>query len=180
MSDVSLASLSTELLRMFTDQLAVEDLKNLSLVHSTFRIATTSCLFKVLRVNCPLPKDHMLEIVTNKHGAHVLELRLNVTFFPEKYSDTSSDEEYFKSKWYWSDPPDSVWAREAADISAIHDLIQFKGLPRCKSLTLHIDDDENFEVNGDWDDNEICCDSIYFFIEPESWERVDEKEQKYT
>jgi hypothetical protein len=83
---------------------------------------------------------------------------------------------------YWSDPPASVWARRAVDIPVLHDLIQFKGLPHCKSLTLYTEGDNDFEQSGhtDWDDNGIGTASIYTFYEHEGWEEVDRKEQKYS
>jgi hypothetical protein len=171
---------------MVAEHLSTEELKSLSLVSSAFRIATAPCLFEVLQVNCPLQEDHVLGAVLPKYGAHVVKLRLNVTFFPNKVEGKGlgslprNRSEY--STWYWSDPPASVWARRAVDIPAIHDLIQFKGLPRCKSLTLHTEGNEDFAQceHGNWDDNSTGINSIYTFYEPEGWEEVDRKEQKYS
>jgi hypothetical protein len=186
MSESSLETLPTEVLCMVAEHLSTEDLRNLSLVNSAFRIATAPCLFEVLRVNCPLREDHITEAVLRKYGAHVVELRLNVTFFPNKVDYKRlgrlprSHSEY--SQWYWSDPPASVWARRAVDIPVIHDLIHFKGLARCKSLTLHTEGDDDFVQcgYGGWDDNGTGIGSIYTFYEHEDWEEVDRKEYEYS
>lgn len=186
MYESSLETLPTEVLCMVAEHLSTEDLRNLSPVNSAFRIATAPCLFEVLQVNCPLREDHIVGAVLRKYGAHVVKLRLNVVFFPNKVDDKSlgrlprNHSEY--SQWYWSDPPASVWARRAVDIPVIHDLLQFKGLPRCKSLNLHSEGDDDFVECGywDWDDNSTGTDSIYTFYERESWEEVDRKEQKYS
>lgn len=171
---------------MVTEHLSTWDLKNLSTANSAFRIAIVPCLFGVLQVNCPLREDHVAGTVLRKYGAYVVELRLNVTFLPNQMEDKSLDrlpKEYLEYvQQYWSDPPASVWARRTGDIPVIHDLIQFKGLPHCKSLTLHTEGDNDFEQSGhtDWDDSRTGTASVYTFYEHEGWEEVERKEQKYS
>ncbi|KAJ4258921.1 hypothetical protein NW762_008008 [Fusarium torreyae] len=94
--------------------------------------------------------------------------------------EPEEEEEEEEEKWYWTNPPESVWAHKATDAKFVQDLIQFKGLPRCAILGLHTDGDDDFEVYGDWDDNDIGNDSIYFCCEPENWEEVKTKEEKYA
>jgi hypothetical protein len=171
---------------MVAEHLSTWDLKNLSTANSAFRIAIVPFLFDVLQVNCPLQEDNIAGTVLRKYGAYVVELRLNVTFLPNQMEDKSLGRlprdcpEYLQR--YWSDPPASVWARRAVDIPVIHDLIQFKGLPHCKSLTLHTEGDNDFEQCGytNWDDNRTGTASICPFYEHECWEEVDRKEQKYS
>ncbi|KAK2674297.1 hypothetical protein RAB80_009281 [Fusarium oxysporum f. sp. vasinfectum] len=83
-------------------------------------------------------------------------------------------------KWYWTNPPASVWARKEEDTSIIRDLIQFKGLPRCRALTLHTNGEQDFEVDADWDNNDIANNYIYFCCEPEDWGEVKRKEERYS
>lgn len=152
MSKSSLETVPNEVLCMIAEHLSTEDLKNFSLVNSAVRIATAPCLFKVLQVNCPLREDHNVGPVIRKYGAYVRELRLNVTFFPNKAEDGLRDEpprafrEYIER--HCCNHPDSVWTRRAVDVPIIHDLIQFKGLPGCKSLTLRTKGDLDFKPLG--------------------------------
>ncbi|CVK95940.1 uncharacterized protein FMAN_13862 [Fusarium mangiferae] len=226
-------NLPPEVLFAISDYLEPDDRKNLSLANSGLRTAVAPCLFKALRVDCPLVEDHILPTIVNKYGANILELRLNVTFYPEESTETADEEEeeeeesedessdvdmsedeegndgeesrsepegpdervkdgeeeekeesdnddYPDRWWYWSNPPASVWARKEADTSIIQDLIQFKGLPRCRALTIHTNGEKNFELDADWDNNDIGKNYIYFCCEPESWEDVERKERRYS
>ncbi|KAI1064196.1 hypothetical protein LB506_007889 [Fusarium annulatum] len=214
-------NLPPEVLFGISDYLEPDDRKNLSLANSGLRTAMAPCLFKVLRVNCPLVEDHILPTIVDKYGANILELRLNVTFYPEESTETAdegeeeeedSDDEssdvdmseneegndgeesspepevtnesgkddYPDRWWYWSNPPASVWARKDADTSIIQDLIRFKGLPRCRALTTHTNGEQDFELDADWDNNDIGKNYIYFCCEPESWEDVERKEGRYS
>lgn len=266
MTASSLEKLPPELITTILDQLSHDDRKNLSLTNSSIRAITAPTLFRGLKVDCPLPEDHVGEAVVRKFGHHVLNLHLHVTFFPNKVKDeeeeadaqgegekmsvdvdgsenedeqeeedeenaevSEEDKDYNKlkeaclpdmfpppvtkdttegedkeekgeesqeedddndeeekeeeeepEKWYWDNPPESVWARKTTDATAVKDLIQFKGLPRCAILSLHTNGDEDFEVDEDWDDNDIGNNSIYFCCEPENWEKVKTKEEKYA
>ncbi|RYC80771.1 hypothetical protein BFJ63_vAg16343 [Fusarium oxysporum f. sp. narcissi] len=235
-----LESLPPEGLFSISDYLEPDDRKNLSLANSGLRTAMAPCLFKVLQINCPLAEDHILPTIVDKYGANVLELRLNITFYPnempEKTGEESIEEEEEESedepsdvdmsenhedngdeesdhdlesegviehyteddvedddedkdsdsdsdagpKWYWTNPPASVWVRKEEDTSIIRDLIQFKGLPRCRALTLHTNGEQDFEVDADWDNNDIANNYIYFCCEPEDWEEVKRKEERYS
>ncbi|EWG48811.1 hypothetical protein FVEG_08473 [Fusarium verticillioides 7600] len=233
--------LPPEVLFSISDYIEPDDRKNLSLANSGLRTAMAPCLFKVLRVNCPLVEDHILPTIVDKYGANILELRLNVTFYPEKLTETSDAEEEEEeeeveeeesedkssdvdmsdneehdneeedkneeegyiddgeeeeeeeeeeekndsdnepdNRWYWDNPPASVWARKEADIPIIQDLIRFKGLPRCKALTIHTNGEKDFEGEVDWDNNNIGRNYIYFCCEPETWWEVQRKEQTYS
>ncbi|KAF5696675.1 hypothetical protein FGLOB1_13324 [Fusarium globosum] len=206
-------NLPPEVLFGISDYLEPDDRKNLSLANSGLRTAMAPCLFKVLRVNCPLVEDHILPTIVDKYGVNILELRLDVTFYPEESTETADEEEeeededmseneegndgeesgpepetpdesgkddYPDRWWYWSNPPASVWARKDADTSIIQDLIRFKGLPRCKALTIHTNGEQDFELDADWDNNDIGKNYIYFCCEPESWEDVERKEGRYS
>ncbi|ENH75520.1 hypothetical protein FOC1_g10005494 [Fusarium oxysporum f. sp. cubense race 1] len=182
-----LESLPPEVLFSISDYLEPDDRKNLSLANSGLRTAMAPCLFKVLQINCPLAEDHILPTIVDKYGANVLELRLNITFYPnempEKTEEESIEEEEEENagpKWYWTNPPASVWARKEEDTSIIRDLIQFMGLPRCRALTLHTNGEQDFEVDADWDNNDIANNYIYFCCEPEDWEEVKRKEERYS
>ncbi|GKU07805.1 unnamed protein product [Fusarium langsethiae] len=91
-------------------------------------------------------------------------------------SDSESDS---NRAWYWTNPPTSVWARKEADISVVHDLLRSTALPRCKTLTLYTNGEEDFEVEADWDNNDIGNNSIYFCCEQEDWDEVKIKEKRY-
>ncbi|RSM06553.1 hypothetical protein CEP52_005717 [Fusarium oligoseptatum] len=214
-----LDSLPPELLSIITEQLGHDDRKNLSLANSTTRSAMVPFLFKGL-----------------KFGAHVLNLHLHVSFFPnpmdpnkqddvdmddgEEADDNEEDgmeeegsndddneeendgqddadddengsnedeeegeeneENEEEDRWYWENPPESVWARKSADAQAVKDLIQFKGLPRCSILSLHTMGVESFEIEADWDDNDLCDSGMYFCSYEEDWDAVKKKEEKYT
>ncbi|KAI6752482.1 hypothetical protein HG530_013851 [Fusarium avenaceum] len=185
MSKSSLETVPAEVLCMIAENLSTEDMKNFSLANSAVRIATAPCLFKVIQVKCPLLEDHITGTVLRKYGAHAMELRLNVTFFPNIAEGESHGRiprdflEYVQR--HCCDHPDSVWARTAVDIPVIHDLIQFKGLPGCKSLTLHTKGDRDFRPCGyeDWDDDSPGTGPISTFDQHEGWEEVYRKEQKY-
>ncbi|KAF5600487.1 hypothetical protein FPANT_2361 [Fusarium pseudoanthophilum] len=233
--------LPPEVLFSISDYLEPDDRKNLSLANSGLRTSMAPCLFKVLRVDCPLIEDHILPTIVDKYGANILELRLNVTFYPEKLTETADEEAEEEeeeesedeasdmdiseneeghgdeeesgdesggadisenetengseeeseeeendsvddpdSGWYWETPPASVWAREEADTPIIQDLIRFKGLPRCKALTIYTNGENDFEGEVDWDNNDIGRNYIYFCCEPETWEEVERKEQTYS
>ncbi|KAF5702592.1 hypothetical protein FMUND_13406 [Fusarium mundagurra] len=222
--------LPPEVLFSISDYLEPDDRKNLSLANSGLRTAMAPCLFKVLRVDCPLVEHHILPTIVDKYGANILELKLNVTFYPEKSTETADEEEeeeedsedessdedmseneemnddersrpesnvpeesdkeekekkndnddYPDRWWYWSNPPASVWARKETDTSVVQDLIQFKGLPRCKALTIYTNGEQNFELDADWDSNDIGSNYIYFCCEPETWEEVEPKERRYA
>ncbi|RSL52224.1 hypothetical protein CEP54_011035 [Fusarium duplospermum] len=256
-----LDSLPPELLSIITEHLGHDDRKNLSLANSTTRSAMVPFLFKGLKVKCPLPEDHILQEIVQKFGAHVLNLHLHVSFFPNPMdpnkgddvdmddgeeadddvedemeedeneesqenedADDGSDDEAKSAegsndddnaeenlnqedaeddengsgqeeeeeegeendqngeedRWYWESPPESVWARKSADVPAVKDLIQFKGLPRCSILSLHTMGAENFEIEADWDDNDLCDSGMYFCSYEEDWDAVKKKEEKYT
>ncbi|KAF5556434.1 hypothetical protein FPHYL_7935 [Fusarium phyllophilum] len=213
--------LPPEVLFSISDYLEPDDRKNLSLANSGLRNAMAPCLFKVLRVDCPLVEHHILPTIVDKYGANILELKLNVTFYPEKSTETADDEEEesedessdvdmseneeahdteeedeeknYSDKeeesdsdddpdrgWYWEYPPASVWARKEADTSIIQDLIRFKGLPRCKALTIYTNGEKDFELDADWDNNDIARNYIYFCCEPETWQEVERKEGGYS
>ncbi|KAF4499869.1 hypothetical protein FAGAP_3869 [Fusarium agapanthi] len=206
--------LPPEVLFSISDYLEPDDRINLSLANSGIRSAMTPCLFKVLRVDCPLVEDHILPTIVDKYRVNILELRLNVTFYPEKSTETASEEEDEDSedessdvdmseneeghdseeedeekndsggdpdRWgYWETPPASVWARKEADTSIVQDLIRFKGLPRCKALTIYTNGEKDFELDADWDNNDIARNYIYFCCEPETWEEVKRKEHVYA
>lgn len=95
----------------------------------------------------------------------------------EEENDNKEDEE---DRWYWENPPESVWARKSTDVPVVKDLIQFKGLPRCSILTLYTMGAENFEVEADWDDNDLCDSGMYFCSYAEDWDEVKKKEEKYA
>ncbi|KAG5752364.1 hypothetical protein H9Q70_004970 [Fusarium xylarioides] len=213
--------LPPEVLFSISDFLEPDDRKNLSLANSGLRTAMAPCLFKVLRVDCPLVEDHILPTIVDKYRANILELRLNVTFYPEKSTKTADDEEEESEDessdvdmsedeeahdteeedeeendsdeeegsdsdddpdrgWYWENPPASVWARKEGDTSIIQDLIRFKGLPRCKALTIYTNGEKDFELDADWDNNNIARNYIYFCCEPETWQEVERKEKTYS
>ncbi|KAF4420547.1 hypothetical protein FACUT_11131, partial [Fusarium acutatum] len=216
--------LPPEVLFSISDYLEPDDRRNLSLANSGLRTAMAPCLFKVLRVDCPLVEDHILPTIADKYGANILELRLNVTFYPNKLTEKTDEEEEEEEEsedessdvdmseneeehdgeeedeeesgsdeeeqsdsdddpergWYWENPPASVWARKEADTSVVQDLIRFKGLPRCKALTIHTNGEKDFELDADWDNNDTARNYIYFCCEPETWEEVERKEQTYS
>ncbi|KAJ4328807.1 hypothetical protein N0V84_000817 [Fusarium piperis] len=248
--------LPPELLSIITEHLGHDDRKNLSLVSPTTRSAMTPFLFKGLKVKCPLPEDHILRDIVQKFGAHVLNLHLYVSFYPnpmdpnkhpaeddvdmdddeeadeneeedvakddeneesqeddnnvegsdneepnddeseqedaeddengpdeeeeEVEEEENDDNEEEEDRWYWETPPESVWARKSTHVPAVKDLIQFKSLPRCSILTLHTMGVENFEVEADWDDNDLCDSGMYFCSYGEDWDEVKKKEEKYT
>ncbi|KAF5620167.1 hypothetical protein F52700_11487 [Fusarium sp. NRRL 52700] len=230
MSGHFLENLPPEVLYSISGYLEPDDRKNLSLANSGLRTATAPCLFKVLRVDCPLVEDHILPTIVDKYGTNILELRLNVTFYPEKSTETPDENEEeeedsedessdvdmseneemsdsegsgpepevsdedgkeekeeksdrgdgFESGWYWENPPASVWARKEADTSVVQDLIRLKGLPRCKALTIYTNGEQDFELDADWDNNDIGRNYIYFCCEPETQEDVERKEQRYS
>lgn len=189
MSISSVEKLPPEVLFSISDHLDPYDRKNLSLVNSGLRSAIAPCLFKVLRVHCPLVEDHIVPAIVTKYGAHVLELRLDVTFHPNELEEEKSDydpgsedednEEETDTEWYWENPPASIWARQEADVPIMHDLIKFQNLPRCKTLTLHTNGEKDFKMKADWDDNELASNHVYFCHDPDSWEELQAKEQKY-
>lgn len=90
------------------------------------------------------------------------------------------DNEEEEDRWYWENPPESVWARKSAHVPAVKDLIQFKGLPRCSILSIHTMGVEDFEIEADWDDNDLCDSGMYFCSYEEDWDMVKEKEEKYA
>ncbi|KAM0199292.1 hypothetical protein ACHAQI_012103 [Fusarium lateritium] len=183
MSKSLLDTLPTEILCIVAEYLSTEDLKNLSLANSVLRTIIASRLFEVLQVDCPLREDHIAGAVLRKYGAHVVELRLNVTFFPNKVVDKrlgSLLRNFFRSSQrYRSCQPASAWARRAVDIPVIHDLLQFKDLPRCKSLTLHTRGDDDF-IHFEDDNNSTDAGITYTSNNPENWEDVERKEQRYS
>ncbi|KAF5677160.1 hypothetical protein FCIRC_6794 [Fusarium circinatum] len=213
-----LENLPPEVLFSISDYLEPDDRKNLSLANSGLRTAMAPCLFKVLRIDCPLVEDHILPTIVDKYGVNILELRLNVTFYPEKLTETADEEEEEEEEeesedessdvdmseneeghdseeedeekndsdgdldrgWYRENPPASVWARKEADTSIVQDLIRSKGLPRCKGLAIYTNGEKDFELDADWDNNDIARNYIYFCCEPETWEDVERKERRYS
>ncbi|KAM0430166.1 hypothetical protein ACHAPT_006174 [Fusarium lateritium] len=101
---------------------------------------------------------------------------------PEEDEDgpEGPEENEEEARWYWENPPESVWARKSVDVAAVKDLIRFKGLPRCSILSLHTMGVENFEVEADWDDNDLCDSGMYFCSYAEDWDEVKKKEEKYS
>ncbi|KAL6918888.1 hypothetical protein FSHL1_002871 [Fusarium sambucinum] len=181
---MSLHKLAPELLLGISDQLDWDDRKSLSLVNSVVRNHLVPHLFKYLKADCPLPQDHILQNVVRKYGSHVSRLRLYVTFFPNppnsKFEGTKIDPKHEKEKWYWKNYPASVWARDEVDSLAIRNLIQFEGLPNCSTLSLHTNGDNDFDIDGGWDVNDLADLSIYFCTEPEDWGLVKQKEELYA
>ncbi|KAJ4026433.1 hypothetical protein NW752_001376 [Fusarium irregulare] len=186
MAPPTLDTLPPENFLSIRDQLPHEDIKSLSVVNKKIHAQLVPHLFRYIRVNCPLSRDSGSDLssVIDKYGTNVLGVCLYVVFYPNPpYSDLEGskvDSNGEKEKWYWDEYPDSVWARDASDISIMHDLIQFKGMPKCTSLGIRTDGEEEFEIDGGWDENELSDISIYFCTEVEDWERVKEKEKMYA
>ncbi|KAJ4127822.1 hypothetical protein NW768_008098 [Fusarium equiseti] len=185
MTSPALQYLPPEILLLISDELPHRDRKSLSAVNGRFRNQLVRRLFRHIQIDCPLSQDSNLQHVIDKYGDYVTGLLLNVTFLPNppssSFEGTELDLEtdwYEEEKWYWYDYPDSVWAQDASDVPIMHDLIQFKGMPKCTSLGIRTDGEGEFEPHGGWDD-----DGFYgydFCASVESWEEVKEKERKYS
>ena len=177
-------SLPAELLLSITKLLSYGDRKSLSAVNANFRDTIAPRLYKTLNVDCPLAKNQSssLNETVQKYGACVAELRLNVTFYPRQQRPEDTNED---TPWFWTDPPASVWARDIADVDTIRDLLLFKGLPHCQTLTVYTNGYDNFsdsDIGGEeaeWDDDVVST-SIYFCKYPEEWEDVFLMEEGYS
>ncbi|RBR27000.1 uncharacterized protein FIESC28_00268 [Fusarium coffeatum] len=180
-----LQNLPPEVLLSVAEFLDHDDRKNLSAVNANFRSTFAPSLFKTLKVDCPLAKNlgSFLKDTISKFGAHVVELRCNVTFYPRQKNSENNNED---TPWFWTDPPASVWARDMADVDIIHELLQSKGLPQCKALAVYTNGHENFSENdmggeeAEWDDNDMAGTSVYFCSDPEEWEEVISMEHEYS
>ncbi|KAI1073324.1 hypothetical protein LB507_010912 [Fusarium sp. FIESC RH6] len=180
-----LQKLPPEVLSFVAEFLNHDDRKNLSAVNANLRSTFAPSLFRTLKVDCPLAKNQRssLKDILRKFGAHVAELRFNITFYPRQRDSENNDED---TPWFWTDPPASVWARDMADVNLIHELLQFKGLPHCKTLAVYTNGHDNFSENdmggeeAEWDDNDMAGTGIYFCSDPEEWEDVISAEEEYS
>ncbi|KAH7174297.1 uncharacterized protein B0J16DRAFT_375176 [Fusarium flagelliforme] len=180
-----LQNLPPEVLLSVVKFLNHDDRKSLSAVNANFHSTIAPSLFKGLKVDCPLAKSRgsSLKDTLSKYGAHVVELTFNVTFYPRQKDAENNDED---TPWFWTDPAASVWARDIADVHLIHSLLQFNGLPQCKTLAVYTNGHDNFSDNdmggeeAEWDDNDMEGTGIYFCSDPEEWEDVLSMEQEYS
>lgn len=180
-----LQTLPPEVLLSVSKLLNHDDRKSLSAVSANLRGIIAISLFKTLKVDCPLAKNQasFLNETVQKYGAYVVELRINVTFYPrqQKPEDTNED-----TPWFWTNPPASVWARDIADVDTIRNLLLLKGLSNCQTLTVYTNGHDNFSdtdigsEEAEWDDNDIAGTSIYFCKDPEEWEDVFLMEEEYS
>ncbi|CAF3660691.1 hypothetical protein FGSG_03765 [Fusarium graminearum PH-1] len=178
----ALDHLPPEIFVAISDLLPWTDKESLSIVNKTLRNQLVPHLFRHLKVNCPLARENNLQSVIQLHGAYTVSVRVNVEFQPNPPNSglegTEVDPDSTEA-WYWDDYPASVWARDSVDISTMQDVIQFKGMPKCTNLSIHTNGEEDFEIDGGWDENDLADTSIYFCSSPESWEKVKEKEKQY-
>jgi hypothetical protein len=184
MTSLTLNKLPPEIILDISDRLTWFDIESLSLVDKTIRKHVVPQLFKHVKVDCPLPRDHILQSVVEKYGTYVSRLHLKVIFYPNppnsNYHGTKVDATYAKERWYWNNYPPSVWARNADDVSAMHHLIQLKGLPNCTILTISTDGEDDFGIRGGWSENKSADVSFYVFAEPETYDQVRKSEGKYA
>lgn len=182
MPPLALDHLPPEIFVAISDLLPWTDKESLSIVNKTLRNQLVPHLFRHLKVNCPLARENNLQSVIQLHGAYTVSVRVNVEFQPNPPNSglegTEVDPDSTEA-WYWDDYPASVWARDSVNISTMQDVIQFKGMPKCTNLSIHTNGEEDFEIDGGWDENDLADTSIYFCSSPESWEKVKEKEKQY-
>ncbi|RGP74597.1 hypothetical protein FSPOR_1174 [Fusarium sporotrichioides] len=175
--------LPPEIFLAVTDLLPWTDKESLSIANNKIRNQLVPHLFRHIKIDCPLDRKNNLQSVIQLHGAHILSVRLNVGFQPNppnsSLEGTKVDSDTAEA-WYWDDYPTSVWAQDSVDIPLIHDVIQFKGMPKCTKLIIHTNGVEDFETDGGWDENDLADMSIYFCTSPEDWETVKDKEKKYS
>ncbi|KAM0232140.1 hypothetical protein ACHAP5_010842 [Fusarium lateritium] len=181
MTSPTLNQLPPEIILEISDKLTCNDIKALSRVNKNIRKLVVSRLFKHVKVECPLPREHVLHSVVGKYGTYVSRLRLQVTFFPNppnsSYDGNIVNATYAKGKQYWNDYPPSVWARNTDDISAMRDLIQLKGLPNCTALSVFTDGERVSCTSGPWSENRS---NLRVFVEPETYDQVRGAERKYA
>lgn len=181
MTPPALNELPPEIILDVSDCLTSVDIKSLSLVDKTIRQYMVPQLFKHVKVDCPLPRDHVLQSVIAKYGTYVSRLRLQVTFYPNppnsSYDGTKVDTTHAKERWYWNDYPQSVWARNADDVPVMHHLI---GLPNCASLTVFTDGEDGFGIRGGWSENRALDMRFHVFDEPETYNQVRRAEGNYA
>ncbi|KAG5659757.1 hypothetical protein KAF25_002316 [Fusarium avenaceum] len=184
MTSPTLNQLPPEIILDISDCLTSVDIKSLSLVDKTIRQHMVPQLFKHVKVHCPLPRDHVLRSVVAKYGTYVSSLSLQVTFYPNppnlSYDGTKVNATCAKEGWYWNAYPQSVWARNVDDVPAMYDIIQFKGLPNCTSLTVSADGEDDFASPGEWTESRSRDTSFYLFAEPETYDQVRRAEGKYA
>ncbi|KAH7191812.1 uncharacterized protein B0J16DRAFT_353471 [Fusarium flagelliforme] len=162
-------------------------------------------LFKVLRVIRPLVEDHIVSTIVAKYGANVLELRLDVTFYPKELEEEgennddesdddsrSEDEENEKEvdaeldsgpKWYCKTlPHQSGHAKKptypSCRISSSSKTYRAAQPSPFTPTAKRTNGEKDFKSKADWDDNEFA-NSIYFCGKAENWEEIKAKEQKY-
>ncbi|KAG5757895.1 hypothetical protein H9Q72_013967 [Fusarium xylarioides] len=155
--------LPPEVLFSISDFLEPDDRKNLSLANSGLRTAMAPCLFKVLRVDCPLVEDHILPTIVDKYGVNILELRLNVTFYLEKSTKTADDEE-----------------EESEDESSDVDMSEDEEAHDTEEEDEEENDSDEEEGSDSDDDPDRGWNYIYFCCEPETWQEVERKEKTYS
>ncbi|KAI6758453.1 hypothetical protein HG530_010693 [Fusarium avenaceum] len=197
MASLTLSQMPPEIILDISDCLTSVDIKSLSLVDKTIRQYVVPQLFKHVKVHCPFPRDHVLHSVVAKYGKCVSSLSLQVTFYPNppnsSYDGTKVDATCAKEGWYWDAYPQSVWARNADDVPAMHGLI---GLPNCTSLTISAHGEDDFASPDEVDFDSLSEDDFdspvvrtegefpykrfYFFTEPETYDQVRRAEGKYA
>lgn len=185
MAPLTLNQMPPEIVLDISDKLIwFRAIKSLSLVDKTIRQHLVPKLFKYLQVDCPLPRDHVLQSVVEKYGPYVSRLCLRVIFYPNppnsSYHGTKVDITCAKEGWYWNDYPQSVWARNVDDVSAVYDIIQFKGLPNCTTLDVTAVGEDDFSIPGGWTESRAPDADFYFFAEPETDDQVVRAERKYA
>ncbi|CEI62342.1 hypothetical protein FVEN_g12038 [Fusarium venenatum] len=183
MPQPALDYLPPEIFLAISDLLPWTDKESLSIVNKKLRNQLVPHLFRHIKIDCPLAKENNLQSVIQLHGAHALSVRLYVKFQPNPPNSTlegTKVDPESAQEWYWDDYPPSVWARASDDVPVIHDVIQFKGMPKCSMLSIHTNGEDDFEIDGGWDENDLADLSMYFCTSPESWETVKDKEKKYN
>ncbi|RGP58991.1 hypothetical protein FLONG3_11323 [Fusarium longipes] len=184
MSHPALDQLPPEILLAISDELSGTDKACLSIANKKIRNQLAPRLFRHIKVDCPLSRDSNLRSVIQKYGAHASSVRLNIKFQPNppnsdfegsKVDANGGD----KQHWYWDEYPPSVWAQDLADVPLVQDLLRFKGMSKCTTLIIHTNGEEDFEIDGGWDENDLADLSIYFCSDLETWEIVEDKEKKY-
>ncbi|KAF4966742.1 hypothetical protein FSARC_5607 [Fusarium sarcochroum] len=86
----------------------------------------------------------------------------------------------FDYETFWKTPPASVWARRATDAPIVRDMIQSKGLPHCRTLSVTIDPNKNHKLYNEryWDD--FSYERGHFCRSSEVWENVRRHEKVYA
>ncbi|KAJ3538150.1 hypothetical protein NM208_g6035 [Fusarium decemcellulare] len=169
--------LPSELMVNIAKACQLPERKNFSLTNSTIHRLILPCLFKTIRIPCPLEKDSGLDGFIEKYKHLVLHVHLHVSL--RGNIDYDAFENGFDNPFFPLDPKSltSTWGATPAIAKIVRNIVMGQTIPRCAHLSIQFDPDDFNNEHGLWESVfHGMFGGLYPFTSPEDWSTVSMRE----